>query len=215
MLTGRWHAIPPLPKQGPLEADELSKDRVRLLLGRYPVLFRALLEREAPALRWNRLFRALRLLELAGEVIAGRIYAGIDGIQFTTSENLERMQAGEPTEACFWVNACDPASLSGTKLDDRLPPRRRTTHLAYIGQMLAVISHRNGRELSFQIPEAHPQLANALDFISHLLHRPLKPLNRVHIETINKAPAVESPYADILLREFNGQNEGGELVVYK
>ncbi len=215
MLTGRWHAIPPLPKQGPLEADELSKDRVRLLLGRYPVLFRALLEREAPALRWNRLFRALRLLELAGEVIAGRIYAGIDGIQFTTSENLERMQAGEPTEACFWVNACDPASLSGIKLDDRLPPRRRTTHLAYIGQMLAVISHRNGRELSFQIPEAHPQLANALDFISHLLHRPLKPLNRVHIETINKTPAVESPYADILLREFNGQNEGGELVVYK
>ena len=215
MLTGRWYATPPPPEQGPLEADELCKDRVRLLLGRYPVLFRALLEREAPALRWSRLFRALRLLELAGEVVSGRIYEDIDGVQFTTSENLERMQAGESTEACCWVNACDPASLCGTKLDDTLPPRRRTTHLTYIGHALAVISHRNGRELSVRIPPAHPQLASALDFISHLLHRPIKPLNRVYIETINEAPAVESPYVDVLLSDFNGQNEGGELVIYR
>ena len=214
MLTGRWYVTPTVAKGSPLETDELCKDRVRLLLGRYPVLFRTLLEREAPALRWSQLFRALRLLELAGEVISGRIYDGIDGVQFTTSDNLERMQAGGD-EIAFWINACDPATLCGLKLDATLPPRRRTTHLAYIGNTLAAISYRNGRQMSMLVPPNHPQLIDALGFISHLLQRPIKPLTRVHIEPINDESAVESPYAEILLREFNGQDEGGELLVYR
>ncbi|MCG8457347.1 MAG: hypothetical protein MI919_13810, partial [Holophagales bacterium] len=45
---------------------ELVKDRVRLLLGRYGVLFRELLERELPALRWGAVFRTARLMELSG-----------------------------------------------------------------------------------------------------------------------------------------------------
>ncbi|MFI5369514.1 MAG: ATP-dependent helicase, partial [Spirochaetia bacterium] len=65
-----------------LEEEEVARDRIRQLLQRYGVLFREILEYELPPLRWSRVFRSLRLMEFSGEVVAGRFFEGIRGLQF-------------------------------------------------------------------------------------------------------------------------------------
>ena len=43
----------------PMEIEERGKQRITLLCGRQPVLFRELFERDCNTLHWNRLFRSL------------------------------------------------------------------------------------------------------------------------------------------------------------
>ena len=62
----------------------MARDRIRQVLQRYGVVFRELLEAELPRLRWSRLFRSLRLMEFSGEVVAGRFFDGIPGLQFAS-----------------------------------------------------------------------------------------------------------------------------------
>jgi ATP-dependent Lhr-like helicase len=66
-LTGTWRRLMPVdPPEDMLDVDEDHRERARLLLDRYGVVFRELLDRELPALRWSEVFRALRLLDLSG-----------------------------------------------------------------------------------------------------------------------------------------------------
>jgi len=52
-LAGSWFRLTPVdPPQDAIDLEELRKDRVRLLLDRYGVVFRELLLRELPPLRW-------------------------------------------------------------------------------------------------------------------------------------------------------------------
>jgi ATP-dependent Lhr-like helicase len=52
------------PDDDVIEKEERGKDRVRLLLERYGILFRELLQNESAPFRWASIFRALRLMEL-------------------------------------------------------------------------------------------------------------------------------------------------------
>ena len=78
-----------------LEAVELQKDRARLLLDRYGIVFRELLASELPGFRWKDVFSALRLMELAGEVTAGEFFEGLSGPQFATPEALSLLEQVE------------------------------------------------------------------------------------------------------------------------
>jgi ATP-dependent Lhr-like helicase len=113
-----WHAVlrPELPDSF-IEREELRKDRARLLLDRYGILFRELLQREWPALRWSNVFRALRIMELSGEVMAGIFFHGVPGPQFMSHRAFRHLQQKLPEEAIYWINATDPASLCGIQLD--------------------------------------------------------------------------------------------------
>ena len=79
-----------------LDLEELNKDRVRVLLDRYGVLFRELLSRELPAFQWSRVFRSLRMMELSGEVLAGQFFEGVHGLQFASQAAYRRLRAGLP-----------------------------------------------------------------------------------------------------------------------
>ncbi len=204
-FAGLWREIPAAcPPADPLDALERDKDRVRLLLDRYGVLARELLAREAPALQWSRLFRALRLMELSGELLAGRFFEGLSGPQFTTPALLAILRGRLPDDAIYWLNAADPASLCGAGIEglEHLPDRRPTTTLVCHGDRLVVTATRSGKELRIAAPPDHPRLADYLAFLSERQHRAVLPLGTVTIETINDQPADESPYLDILRRVF-------------
>ena len=137
-----------------LDAEELNKDRVRLLLHRYGVLFRELLERELPALRWGRLFRTLRLMELSGEVLAGQFFDGVPGLQFASPAAFRRLEEGLPDDAVVWMSAADPASPAGLGLDalqGRYPARLPSNHLVFHGPRLVATSARHGAELEIHV----------------------------------------------------------------
>lgn len=204
----RWQATRPFfghwftlrPEEGPqdaLEEEELKKDRVRVLLQRYGILFRELLARELPSLQWGRLFRTLRIMELSGEVLAGHFFEGIPGLQFMSHAAFRELRAGLPEDAVYWMNAADPASLCGVDvsgLKGSLPARHATTHLVFHGQRLVLVSRRRGRELDVRVDGEHPHLEEYFGVLKVLLTREFQPLRSIDVEKVNGKPAVKGAY---------------------
>jgi ATP-dependent Lhr-like helicase len=217
-FAGNWFLLPhPQPAEDLLEGEERMKDRVRILLDRYGILFRELLERESPLFRWGRIFRALRLMELSGEVLSGYFFRDIPGPQFMASQAFQVLQSKLP-EKVYWLNAADPASLCGVQIEAvkrGLPKRIARNHLVYHGHRLVVASQRNGRNLTFSVTPDDPHLPEYFGFLRHLLTRQFQPLRRIIIDTINDGEAPESPYTAALQLSFNAMIEGGNVILYR
>ncbi|MGA2468928.1 MAG: ATP-dependent helicase, partial [Thermodesulfobacteriota bacterium] len=206
-FAGNWHllASPDLPDDL-LEKEECRKDRVRLLLDRYGILFRELLQRELPALRWSAVFRSLRIMEWSGEVMAGVFFHGIPGPQFISHQAFRSLQRKPPEDAVYWIHATDPASLCGIQLDSIrgiLPARVASTHLVYRGNQLVLVSKRHGKDLTFHVPPDDPHLPEYMVLLRHLLTRQFQPVRRIAIETINGEKASQSPYVPALRTSFD------------
>jgi ATP-dependent Lhr-like helicase len=198
-LAGNWFAIDrESMEKDPLTEAELIRDRVRQLLRRYGLLFRELLASELPPLQWAPIFKALRLMELSGEILSGHFFEGIPGLQFISTEAFRFLNEPFPEDAVYWLNATDPASLCGIKLaalQGLLPNRLSSTHLVYHGTRVVVISRRNGRSLEILVPLADPRLPDYLAFFKVLLTREFNPEKIIRVEKINGRPALGSEYA--------------------
>ena len=190
---GNWYCLTRSDDTGdPLDAEERNKERARLVLDRYGIVFRELLERELPAFGWTVLFRSLRLMELSGEVLTGQFFHGIQGPQFVSPRSYRLLGDELPHDVIFWLNAADPASVCGLGLQGlpgSLPRRLATNHLVFHGHSLLVVSRQNGRHLDIRIPADDNRLRDCLAFLTHLLTRPVNPLRRIKVEAINDQPA--------------------------
>jgi ATP-dependent helicase Lhr and Lhr-like helicase len=214
--SGNWYLLP--GKKGEpdvLEREERNKDRVRVLLERYGILFKELLLREMPTLQWGRLFRTLRIMEMSGELLSGNFFSGIAGLQFISHEAYRLLDQGLPHDMVYWVNAADPASLCGSGLEgvrEQLPARLPSTHLVYNGVRLVLVSRRYGKELDIKAQPDDPRLHEYLSFFRVLLTREFNPRKRISVERINGEPAAASAYSKPL-REFGFQEayDGLEL----
>ena len=97
----------------------------RRLLDRWGVVFRAVLARETLPLPWRDLLRALRLLELRGEVRGGRFVQGFSGEQYAWPAALPllRQVRGDSSAPPQHVAAADPLNLRGILTpDERISP---------------------------------------------------------------------------------------------
>jgi ATP-dependent Lhr-like helicase len=185
-----------------LDEEENARERIRQVLQRYGVVFREILEAELPPLRWSRLFRSLRLMEFSGEVVAGRFYEGVRGLQFASPSVLGSLGAEPREDAVFWMNAVDPASLCGLDLEALkafLPSRLATTHLVFQGARLVVVSRRTGRDLEFRVPPQEPRIPEYMGFVKTLTGRDQGPLPAVHVHSITGEPVARSPYRQALI----------------
>jgi ATP-dependent helicase Lhr and Lhr-like helicase len=98
---------------------ELVEKVARILLKRYGVIFRKLMDREGMTLPWRDLLRVLRRLEARGEIRGGRFVAGFAGEQFALSEAigmLRSVRRTEPAGTLVSVSAADPLNLVGIVL---------------------------------------------------------------------------------------------------
>ncbi len=206
---GSWHLLPqPSAKQEAdlVELEEQGKDRVRILLDRYGILFREILHKEAAPFRWADVFRTLRLMELSGEVASGYFFQGIPGPQFMSQRALRIFQQDEPEGFIYWMNALDPASLCGIPLESmrgQRPARIEGNLLVFHGSRPVFISRRKGRQLTFHVAPDHEHIHEYLVGLRHLLFRDYAPLRRLTIETINQVPAPQSPYLAPLENSFD------------
>ncbi len=80
-------------KEGASESAEAAEKIARILLKRYGVVFKRLLEREGIALPWRVLLRIYHRLEARGEIRGGRFVAGISGEQFALAEAVGMLRA--------------------------------------------------------------------------------------------------------------------------
>ncbi len=217
--TGSWVPVPQSEVSDDLlEKEERKKDRVRLLLDRYGILFRELLIKELPGFRWPDIFRSLRLMELSGEVLGGSFFYGIPGPQFITHTALQALLQKPLENTVYWINATDPASMCGIPLDSlkgQLPKRIPGTHLVYCGTRLMLISQRNGRHLTIHTALDDPRMSEYLALFRHLQTRSAQPIRRITIETINGEPAAQNRFVEILKASFDVLLEFKSVTLYR
>ena len=152
-------------------------------------------------MRWARIFRALRIMELSGEIVCGHFFSGINSLQFMSQNAFHVLKNGLNEDAVFWLNACDPASMCGIKLEGlpyRFPRRVSSTHLVYHGTKPVLISTKNGRELEFLVPPGSPYIADCQGFFNTLLTRDFRPVNAIRVGKVNSIPVRKSPYREAL-----------------
>jgi ATP-dependent Lhr-like helicase len=205
-VTGNWFRLAaPEPAADALEREEADRERARLLLDRYGLLFRELVERELPAMRWGAIFRSLRMLELAGEVIAGRFFDAVPGLQFMARAAFHRLEEGLSEDLVWWVNAADPASPCGLPAIDlgfALPRRLASNHVVFHGRRLVLTSERRGARLTIAVGPDHPRLPDYFGVLRAQLARSVQPRSAITVDEINGQPAGASPYRSALQEAF-------------
>jgi ATP-dependent Lhr-like helicase len=119
--AGRWalarRSRAPADVPGALAAPHVDHI-ARVLLRRYGVVFRRLLEREAGLPPWRELHYVYRRLEARGEVRGGRFVSGFSGEQFALPEAaaaLRKMarEAADGGRERVSISALDPLNLAG------------------------------------------------------------------------------------------------------
>jgi ATP-dependent Lhr-like helicase len=115
----------------PADASALGDPAVehiaRVLLRRYGVVFRKLLERESGLPPWRELFYVYRRMEARGEIRGGRFVSGFAGEQFALANVADHLRAVAPdaAEDRVSISAVDPLNLVGV-----VTPGERVSALA-------------------------------------------------------------------------------------
>jgi ATP-dependent Lhr-like helicase len=126
--AGRWSLTrrPRLAASSSALAEPHVEHIARVLLRRYGVVFRKLLEREDGLPPWRELFYVYRRLEARGEIRGGRFVNGFSGEQFALPDaaGLLRKVANEPAqEEHVAISAADPLNLVGILTPGEKVPR--------------------------------------------------------------------------------------------
>jgi ATP-dependent Lhr-like helicase len=98
------------------QRDAAMEKFARVLLRRYGVMFRRLLERESLDGTWYELGRIYRRLEGRGEIRGGYFIAGVSGEQFALPEAiglLRSIRKASPDYQLITLSAADPLNLQG------------------------------------------------------------------------------------------------------
>ena len=96
--------------------DAAVEKFARVLLRRYGVVFRRLLERESFAVTWYELGRIYRRWEARGEIRGGYFVGGVSGEQFALPEAIGLLRSIRKTPAkqqLITLSAADPLNLQG------------------------------------------------------------------------------------------------------
>ena len=155
--AGRW-SLPRrlLPEPNAESLGNPAVDHVaRVLLRRYGVVFRKLLEREGGLPPWRELFYVYRRMEARGEIRGGRFVSGFAGEQFALPEAADLLHGVARDTALDQVSisAADPLNLVGIVVAaDRVPSLSGNRVLFEQGVPTAV---QSGGEVRFlrEVPE--------------------------------------------------------------
>jgi ATP-dependent Lhr-like helicase len=125
-FAGRWSLLRKFPgedfsKKGDEDLHSNNRDNAleifaKVLLRRYGVMFRKLLEREALKVSWFELGRIYRRSEARGEIRGGYFINGVSGEQFALPEAIGLLRSLRKTKSSgeiITLSAADPLNLVG------------------------------------------------------------------------------------------------------
>lgn len=113
--AGRWSLMRPC-RSAPENSYEPAEHIGRVLLMRYGVVFRKVLDREEGIPAWRELLYVYRRMEARGEIRGGRFVQGFAGEQFALPEALNMLKdirKSEKTAELTVLSAADPLNLTG------------------------------------------------------------------------------------------------------
>ncbi len=199
-LEGRFSILEtPGVLGGEPDAHESAEWWVRLLLARWGVVFRELVEREATAVRWGDLAPVFSRLELRGDVRRGEFVEGGGPVQYGEEATLEALRAlardsaRERPIAVF--GAADPLLLTLSQAPSA-------------GEWLAL---RAGRVIARLSPQgdlltdgaADSEVEDAFLTLQGLVRQgrdPRRRPRRLLVRTVDGKPATSSPLGPLLRR---------------
>ena len=172
-FAGRWSLLPrsggfPAATErangaGPREAA--IEKFARVLLRRYGVVFRRMLERESFPVTWYELGRIYRRWEARGEIRGGYFVGGVSGEQFALPEAiglLRSIRKSSSNRELITLSAADPLNLQGVLTPGaRIPAFTANRLLFRDGLPIAALESREIRQLSDE-NIADLQIENAL-----------------------------------------------------
>jgi ATP-dependent helicase Lhr and Lhr-like helicase len=122
-FAGRWSLLRKLQPKDPEAQTPVTAGReeaieifARVLLRRYGVVFRRILERESLSASWFELIRVYRRLEARGEIRGGHFVSGLSGEQFARPEAIGLLRSIRKTAAkneLIAISGADPLNLAG------------------------------------------------------------------------------------------------------
>jgi ATP-dependent Lhr-like helicase len=136
--AGRWCMMrgPDPGEQSAEWRESAVESACAVLLRRYGVVFRDLMERETAMPRWRELLGMFRRMEARGTVRGGRFVSGFGGEQFALSEALESLRGLRKlvnVADSVTYSAADPMNLVGIVIPgerEAAIPGRIVTHPA-------------------------------------------------------------------------------------
>jgi ATP-dependent helicase Lhr and Lhr-like helicase len=172
-FAGRWSVLPrrravPVAaggSNGSGPRETAMEKFARVLLRRYGVVFRRLLERESFPITWYELGRIYRRWEARGEIRGGYFIGGVNGEQFALPEAIGLLRSIRKTSSngeLITLSAADPLNLQGVLTPgSRIPAFTANRILFRDGLPIAALESGEVRKLSDQnIPDL--QIENAL-----------------------------------------------------
>jgi ATP-dependent Lhr-like helicase len=118
--AGRWSLLrnyqQTVETHGAGQDGEAVQTFARVLLRRYGVVFRKILDREALHVSWFELGRAYRQMEARGEIRGGHFVSGVSGEQFALPEAIGHLRSLRKTERMrdlISLSGSDPLNLVG------------------------------------------------------------------------------------------------------
>jgi ATP-dependent Lhr-like helicase len=173
--AGRW-SLTRRPRPATETPGALAEPHVehiaRVLLRRYGVVFRKLLEREDGLPPWRELFYVYRRLEARGEIRGGRFVGGFSGEQFALNDAaalLRKVADTEAREEHVSISAADPLNLVGILTPGEKVPRLAGNRVLFENGVPAAV--QTGGEVRY----LKPLDAKAEWEIRNLLIRKQKP----------------------------------------
>lgn len=163
--SGRWSLVRGFLGE---PADETTRveNWCRLLLRRYGVVFRDLLQRESAAPPWYALRRCFQRLEARGEIRGGRFVARVAGEQYALPQSIVPLRAvgGSASKGLLVLAATDPLNLFGRTVPGvKVPASPGNRVILEAGRLVA---SRIGGEVRVitggKLEELHPRIAQAL-----------------------------------------------------
>ena len=129
--AGRWWVLPAPDKDH--EPDHVEHI-ARILLKRYGVIFRKLLDNESSLPGWRELLYVYRRMEARGEIRGGRFVQEFSGEQFALIEaipQLRKLRKQDNTEETLCISAADPLNLTGIITPGERIPAQGNNRILY------------------------------------------------------------------------------------
>jgi ATP-dependent Lhr-like helicase len=157
--AGRWSlpqrlsaAAADAPARGYITTDLAILEHVaRVLLRRYGVVFRKVLERETLLPPWRELLYVLRRMEARGDVRGGRFVAGFSGEQFALPDavGLLRNERRRSGNGFVVLSAADPLNLVGVILPGERIPAPGSVRIAFRDGV--PVARQSGGDIEFLV----------------------------------------------------------------
>jgi ATP-dependent Lhr-like helicase len=174
--AGRWART---GRRSLLPAEQQAEAVAWMLLRRYGVVFRRLLERETVLVPWRDVLRVYRRLEARGEIRGGRFVGGFSGEQYALTEavgTLRAVRREAAAGALVAVSGADPLNLVGIIVPGETLPALAGNRVLYRDGVPVAVREGNATRL---LVDAGGEDANVLQ--TALVRQRVAPLVRAYL----------------------------------